>query len=53
MTHPSSAGLNAPSPFDQQQGIPGVKHIIAIVQARVVLKSTVATNLAMALAKSI
>lgn len=42
--------MAAPNPFDQQKAIPGVKHIIAVSSGKGgVGKSTVATNLAMAL----
>jgi ATP-binding protein involved in chromosome partitioning len=44
--------MAAPNPFDQQKAIPGVKHIIAVSSGKGgVGKSTVATNLAMALGK--
>ncbi|KYG61593.1 hypothetical protein AZI86_17980 [Bdellovibrio bacteriovorus] len=44
--------MAAPNPFEKQTGIPGVKHIIAISSGKGgVGKSTVATNLAMALSK--
>ncbi|MFS4460813.1 Mrp/NBP35 family ATP-binding protein [Bdellovibrio sp. HCB2-146] len=44
--------MAAPNPFDKQAGIPGVKHIIAVSSGKGgVGKSTVATNLAMALSK--
>lgn len=44
--------MASPNPFDQQQAIPGVKHIIAISSGKGgVGKSTVAANLAMALSK--
>ncbi|MGZ3775389.1 MAG: Mrp/NBP35 family ATP-binding protein [Pseudobdellovibrionaceae bacterium] len=44
--------MSAPNPFEKQTPIPGVKHIIAISSGKGgVGKSTVATNLAMALGK--
>lgn len=44
--------MAAPNPFEKQTGIPGVKHIIAVSSGKGgVGKSTVATNLAMALSR--
>lgn len=46
------AAPNPPNPFDKQTAIPGVKHIIAVSSGKGgVGKSTVATNLAMALGR--
>lgn len=45
--------MAAPNPFEKQTAIPGVKHIIAVSSGKGgVGKSTVATNLAMALGRS-
>ena len=45
--------MATPNPFEKQTSIPGVKHIIAVSSGKGgVGKSTVATNLAMALSKS-
>lgn len=47
-----STAQTPPNPFDQQKAIPGVKHIIAVSAGKGgVGKSTVATNLALALSK--
>jgi ATP-binding protein involved in chromosome partitioning len=44
----------APNPFEQQNPIPGVKHIIAVASGKGgVGKSTVASNLAVAMAKKL
>ncbi len=47
---PPKPGQKAQSPFDQQQGIPGIRNIIAVGSGKGgVGKSTVAVNLALAL----
>ena len=44
--------ISPPNPFDQQQAIPNVKHVLAVSAGKGgVGKSTVATNLALALSK--